>query len=145
MRRVAAGTLVGAAVLAGCGGGGGGGGDTDNSAQKFSGIERAQAQVVEDFSDAAGREDWAAMCDLFTQDKADLEKGLLSDSCEAAVQDEFSDNHEMNLTVNNVVAVAGDHLVQSSDDEGNNVTFTVVEAGNRWLIDSYGGTFGADQ
>jgi hypothetical protein len=143
---VIAGTVAAAAVLAGCGGGSGGGGDTDNSAQKFSGTDREQAQVVEDFSDAAGREDWGAICDLFTQDKVELEKGLLSDSCEEAAQDDFEDNHDMNLTVNHVTAVSGDHLVQSSDDEGNNQTFTVVKKiGGGWLIDGYGGTFGADQ
>lgn len=132
------------AALAGCGGGGASG-DTDNSAQKFSGVERQQAQVVEDFSDAAARSDWARICDeLYTADKAELTKGLLSDSCEDALKDDLEDNNDMNLTVTRVVRLGGTVNVQSKDDEGNNQSFEVVEQGGRWRIDSYGGTFGAD-
>jgi hypothetical protein len=136
--------VVVVALLVGCGGGSEGG-DTDNSAEEFPGKQRAEAQVVEDFSDAAGREDWATICDqLFTAQAADQKQGLLSDSCDAALADELEDNHDMNLTVTKVTRLGGSDTVTSKDDEGNNQSFEVVQEGDAWRIDAYGGTFAAD-
>src|SRR4051795_8181577 len=135
MRRLG-GMVAVVALLVGCGGGGSSGGDADNSAEKFSGEQRAEAQVVEDFSDAAGREDWATICDeLFTPQAADQKKGLLSDSCDAALADELEDNHDMNLTVTKVTNLGDTHTVTSKDDEGNNQSFEVVQDGGTWRID----------
>jgi len=137
-------TVVAGAMLAGCGSGSSGG-DADNSAEKFSGTQRAKAQVVEDFSDAAGREDWTTICDdLFTAQQVDQTKGLLSDSCTSALADSLGDTHDMNLTVTEVGKLDGTDTVSSKDDEGNSQTFEVVQEGDRWLIDGYAGTFGAD-
>jgi hypothetical protein len=112
------------------------GGEPSGETATGAGDERAVRQVVLDFDQALAGRDWAKLCGLLTESG----RSFVGTDCEADAGDEYGDG-ALGLSIT-AVAVKHEATVGARTGKGGGASFTLVPDGDRWRIDSYGGTFG---
>ncbi len=100
------------------------------------GDRAAAEQVVLDFDQALADRDWAAVCDLYTEDRREQ----AFDSCESDARESYG-NGALGLTVSDV-KLKTEARVSARSGASHGASFTLVPEGGRWRIEGYGGTFG---
>jgi hypothetical protein len=112
------------------------GGEPSGDTPSGSGDQAAVEQVVLDYDRARADEDWAALCGLLTESR----RQFAGSDCEANAPDEHGGG-ALGLTITSV-EVKREAGVGVRTGKGDGAHFTLVPEGERWKIDSYGGTFG---
>jgi hypothetical protein len=133
--------LAGLVAAAGCGSNGGPTSDGDNSALRFSGDQRAIAQVVEDYATARRGNDWDRICDeLYTAKQRDLTRGITADSCADALADRSDHLDRLSVTVTEIEDQTTARVSAQTYGGAEN-EFGLAKDGGRWRIDSTSGDF----
>jgi len=110
-----------------------------NSAEQFSGAERAVAAAVEGVEEAANDDDADRLCTRLLSEKllATLEEQ--GTSCTTAVSDAFKDASSKDLTVEDVT-ISGDtataKVISGSGSSEKTDTLQLEQAGEAWKISS---------
>ncbi len=110
-----------------------------NSAERFSGAERAVAAAVEGVEEAASEDDADRLCTKLLSEKllATLEEQ--GTSCTTAVRDAFKDASSKDLTVDDVT-ISGDtataKVTSGSGSSEKTDTLQLEKAGAAWRISS---------
>jgi len=112
------------------------GGEPTGETTTGAGDDRAVRQVVLDFDRALANRDWARLCGLFTADR----RAFGADDCEAEAREQYGEG-ALGLSISSVM-VKHEASVGVRTGKGGGAHFTLVPDGDRWRIDSYGGTFG---
>src|SRR5215211_4416547 len=92
--------------------------------------------VALDNDRALANRDWARLCGLFTADR----RAFGADDCEAEAREQYGEG-ALGLSISSVM-VKHEASVGVRTGKGGGAHFTLVPDGDRWRIDSYGGTFG---
>jgi hypothetical protein len=125
--------VVLALALAGCGGQGR---ENTDSAQEFTGEQKAVATTVEDLQKAAKERDGRKICgDLIT---AKLRDAISDSNCGEAVDDAIRETDEVDLEVTKVTisGTTATALVEeeTGEDESRTRTLELEKAAGRWRI-----------
>lgn len=125
--------LATALALAGCGGQGS---ENTDSAEEFSGEQKAVATTVEDLQTAAKERDGREICsDLIT---AKLRDAISDEDCGEAVDDAIRETDEVDLEVTKVT-IAGSSATalvkeETGEDASRTRTLKLEKAAGRWRI-----------
>jgi hypothetical protein len=122
-----------ALTLAACGA------EPRDSAEEFTGAERAVAAAVEDLESAARDDDSTEVCTkLFAQTLLSTLR-MRGTNCRAAVEDAFEDADALDLTVEDVTiagTTATAKVTSGTGDSKRTDTLKLVKAGAAWRISS---------
>lgn len=123
-----------ALALAACGGAA-----PSNSAEEFSGAERAVAAAVENVEDAARENDPGRLCTRLLSEKLLATLKEQGTNCTTAVREAFNDASSTDLTVEEVTISGDTATAKVTSGSGSNEktdTLQLEKAGTGWRISS---------
>ena len=110
-----------------------------DSAEDFSGAERAVAAAVESLESAARDNDSEALCTRLLSERLLSTLEQQGTTCESAVEDAFRDADAMELTVEDVTIDGTRATAEVTSGTGDNErtdTLALEKVGDRWRISS---------
>lgn len=130
MRMAYLGALVGASLAIGCGGGD----DDESNADRFEGVDRDVAAVIDNFAEAGRDGDGTRVCDeVFAEAlKSNIEREA-KQSCATEVQENLPED-EYELDVDTIEVDGASATVTVTDQDDNRSVLVMTKTGDDWRV-----------